>query len=149
MKRKPDLVVRPGTEYVITVFFLAFIMFILFLTLTVELYPEQGSLQLFFAALLVLILWSGYAVLRGRNKRIFVFGWGMIFRDTLGHLTRVRYRDITSIRISTGRRYVLTVEFYTKDDYVGSCYSTDENYTSFMSYLSARMPEKLEWPQRL
>lgn len=145
MKREPDIVVRPGREYVITTLFFTFIMFLLFLVCAEEFYHEPGFMGVFFCALLILLLWPGYVLLRSRNKRIFVFRWGMIFRDILGHLTRVRYKDITSIQVSSGRRYVLTVEFYTKDNYVGSCSSTDENYTSFMRYLSARIPEKLEW----
>lgn len=142
MRHDPRLIVRPDLTDIFTRSVGCSMALLLVFG---ALYPELGPAGSSVICLLPFSLWIGYTILRCRNWRVFVFDWGMVFCGVLGTVKKVTHSDLTSVRISPGRRYVTTVEFYSGRDYVASCCSRDENYALLMKVLSEKIPEKLDW----
>ena len=143
MKLRPKLTVRPDLCNAITRTLSCFMALLLIAS---ALYPEFGLLNSCLLCLLPFLLWTSYTLLRCRGKRIFVFDWGIIFRDIRGTVTKVSYKDLSSVSFCP-KRFHITAEFYADNHYVGSCDSRDENYGLFMRELSLHVPEKLNWPE--
>lgn len=142
MKHRPKLTVRPNAADAVTRIFSCLLALLL---MGSALYPEFGLLNSCLLCLIPFFLWTSYTILRCRDKRIFIFDWGMVFCDIRGTMTKVTYKDLSSVSFCPKRFYMIA-EFYAKGNYVGSCSSRDENYDLFMKELSIHVPEKLDWP---
>ncbi len=143
MKHRPRLTVRPDIAYTITRILIGSAAILLIFCVIC---PDLGALTSGLVCLLPFSLWAAYLFLRCRNKRIFVFDWGLVFCDLWGAMTKVSYKDISSVQFSA-RRYFVTAQFYVGSNYVGSCHSRDENYDLLIKDLSCHIPEKLNWPK--
>ncbi len=143
MKHRPKLTVRPDMADAMTCIFSCLVALLL---IGSALSPGLGLLNSCLLCLLPFLLWTSYTLLRCRGKRIFVFDWGIIFRDIRGTVTKVSYKDLSSVSFCP-KRFHITAEFYADNHYVGSCDSRDENYDLFMRELSLHVPEKLNWPE--
>lgn len=78
------------------------------------------------------------------NKKLVVCDWGIIFHSRWGEVKKVRYEEITLIKLCPNR-VCIVVKFYAGNRCVGYCGSMYNNYQSLMKYLSYHMFDKIEW----
>lgn len=100
----------------------------------------NGVLSCFFAVMLIGM------ILDHRNRSLTADTDEIVYSNMWGKQTRVKYDEITSVKISSNGRVGDTrTEFYRRQECVGYCCSCDVNYASLMKYLLTIMPNKIVW----
>lgn len=91
-------------------------------------------------------VWAAIKAVEYRNRRLTAYDRGIVFRNMWGNVTRVRYEEITAVKIcSNGRLGGTRAEFYLEDQYVGFCCSGDKNYGQLMEHLFCIIPDRIMW----